>query len=166
MDALGETAEDVGAKVAELRSWAMDEKPPREAEKASLQDGLRAINLRRVQEDRPALPAPATASALEDAWAALEREQATLEEAFEGRRRQLERREALAATDAQHADADARAATWLQEVDGESERLREGTVASGGRGADETQALLDTYRGEVLGVKRPRWAEQHVRRVP
>ena len=160
---LGETAAAAKALLDTLKAWAADEKPPKESEKNQIQDGLREIAVRRAQEERDPLPDPYNAKSLEDAWMGLEAALAALLEALGKREAEKARQEAMAVTDQMKADVDEMAAKWKKEVDDKDawlvDKLKKGDL---GTTQEETQKLLDDYRNDVVGTKKPKWADEKV----
>ena len=158
---LGADSAAAAALLKKIESWAAEEKPPKEAEKNGLQEGLRDIMIRRGQEGRDPLPEPYSVGALEGAWTGLEDALAALLEALAKRQREMAHNEKMAATDALKAAVDELAAKWKKEVDDEASGLR-AKVANGelGNSQAETQKLLDDYRKDHVGTKKPKWADQ------
>ena len=160
-DKLGETAAASAALREAVLAFHDKEKPPKEAEKGEVQDGLRAVALRRTQEERDPLPEPYTAEVLEKAWADLLAAAALLEDNLSERVAQLQRREAEAATDVLKAESLADGASWLKKVAGESDKFKSKVANKElGSSAGETQALLDAHYSDFVNKRKPEWADE------
>ena len=115
--------------------------------------------MRRAQEGRDPLPPKATE--LENKWGDMEGAADDLRNALllrlEYHNREADKKE----TDAMCAAGDQKGADWLaavkKQADDYSGRVRASTF---GGSAAETQKLLDDFRDDFRGKKRPKWAEE------
>mmetsp|Transcript_27072 Transcript_27072/g.64442 ORF Transcript_27072/g.64442 Transcript_27072/m.64442 type:complete len:1509 (-) Transcript_27072:202-4728(-) len=155
---LGSTPEKTKACQDALGNFRSTEKPPKEAEKVKLQEALREVANRKLQEGRDE-PHPLDQD-MEKAWKEMEKAAADLERALAAREHKLNRDAGCAETDKLQDDNQAKAKKWLAEVEKQSDNFAS-KVKSGELGAtpDETQRLLDGLRANFQAQAKPALAK-------
>jgi len=155
---LGSTPEQTREKQEALGRFHSSEKPPKEAEKVRLQEALREVANRRLQEGRD--EPPPLDQDMEKAWREMEKAAADLEKALAAREHKLRRDASCAETDKLQEGNQARAKKWLAEVEKQSDDFA-GKVKRGELGAtpDETQKLLDGLRSNFQEQAKPALAK-------
>ena len=155
---LGNTPEQTKACQDALGRFRSAEKPPKEAEKVQLQEALREVANRKLQEGRDE-PHPLDQD-MEKAWKDMEKAAADLDKALAAREHKLKRDAGCAETDQLQSDNQAKAKKWLAEVEKQSDDFA-GKVKRGELGAtpDETQRLLDGLRTDFQDKAKPALAK-------